>query len=135
MKVFIREFFDVPNNIKSVLGAISMGAFLVYENRANPFEMYAVALCGQFVYSFLVGNFWMSSYQTFKKKMPKSWLWRGILSGSCVAGVAGIVTCVVQIILMNPEAVATAWWAVRLSLFAFLFNEFLCWRAYQKAKK
>lgn len=131
MKLFIREFFDPHNNLKSFLGALLMGAFLVYENRGNPVEMYTIALCGQLIYSFFLGNFWMSSYQTLKKKMPYHWVLRGIISSLLVAMVAGAVTAGVQTVLMNPEAIATAWWAFRLSLIAFLSNE--AWQHWHRA--
>jgi len=114
MQTFIREFTNKENAAKSLLGAITMSLLLVYENRENPFQMYQIALCGQFIYSFLLGNFWMSSYQTLKKKMPKSFAWRGILSTFMVSSVAGLATLVIQILLMNPEALPTAWWAFRL---------------------
>ncbi len=127
MSIFWKEFVDKGNAFKSLLGALTMGALLVYENRVHPFDMYAVALCGQLIYSFMLGNFWMSSYQTLKKKLPTKLFWRGGLSAFVVASVAGVATLAVQYCLMNPEAIPTAWWAFRLSTFAFLFNEGLCW--------
>lgn len=127
MYIFLREFFDYKNASKSLLGAILMGFFLVYENRGNPASMYAVALCGQLLYSFFLGNFWFSLYQTFKFKFPLWCFFRGLLSAFVIATVAGLINWGVQIGLMNPEAIPTAWWAFRLSLFAFLFNEFWCW--------
>jgi len=127
MNIFIREFLDWNNIWKSALGALTMSALLVYENRAYPFEMYQMALCGQVIYSFMVGNFWMSLYQTGKFKMPAAFKIRGLLSALITAFIAGAVTYFVQIIFMNPESFAQARWAFILSGFAFLFNETLCW--------
>jgi len=133
MNIFIREFLDWKNVWKSLLGALTMSALLVYENQSYPFEMYRIALCGQFIYSFLLGNFWMSLYQTGKFKMPKSITIRGFISAFITAFIAGVVTYIVQIVLMNPESLAQGQWAFVLSSFAFCFNEFLCWHTKKRS--
>ena len=126
MHIFVKEFLDWKNIWKSLLGAITMSVLLVYENRYNSFEMYQIALCGQFIYSFMLGNFWMSLYQTGKFKLPKSIKIRGLISAFLTAFIAGVATYFIQALLMNPEALPTARWAFILSTFAFLFNESLC---------
>ena len=132
MHIFIKEFLDWNNVWKSLLGSITMSVLLIYENRSNPFEMYQIALCGQFIYSFLLGNFWMSLYQTGKFKIPHSVKARGFISAFLTAFTAGFTTYLVQVLLMNPESLAQGQWAFVLSTFAFCFNEFLCWRGTKK---
>ena len=133
MHIFFREFVAWRNVWKSLLGALTMSALLVYENQSYPFEMYRIALFGQFVYSFMLGNFWMSLYQTGKFKMPSAVKSRGLLSAFFTALLAGIATYAVQVLLMNPESLAQGHWAFLLSLFAFCFNEALCWHTKKRS--